>query len=662
MESGRRAQALAATGRSGDGGVAAPMASTSVISTYNPAQIRAAYGLPALPAAGAKLSAAQAAQLGAGQTTYIVDAMHDPNVAAELAAFNLKFRLPGCTTKAIVTNATLPLATASTSAGCELAVVYSNANAGMTSAALAYNAGWATEITLDVQWAHATAPLARIVLIEAPDASVNSLSAAVKLANAMGPGVVSMSFGANEGNWTASTDSAFAGRNMTYLAATGDSGAAVSWPAVSPNVLAVGGTRLSYSGSGVRSEQGWARTGGGISQYTAAPSYQANTVPGMGSLARRAVADVAFNADPTTGQYVAVMPPGSTAVSWLSVGGTSLSTPQWAGLIAVANAQRVLAAKAMIGVPHALLYGGIASVPGSYASAFADITQGSNGSCSTCTAKTGYDPLTGLGTPNVTNLLAALTAASSSNATTPVAGTPPVPAKTGPVITAAAMTGVLGKAMTGSINLTNSDNLAMKVTISGVPSGMTFTLSGSTLTARWANPATGNYSLSMRALDSAGRSTTAHGAGERQRKLSPSASAAKFEPASSPGRLRAPGPAISAASSPRRARPSRCFAAPSGAGPSRSPRAGAHSARPPNGGGHLTSPNSRRSTTPRRTAAPGSPRRTGPAAAHWPARYRRHNRRVRRNPAAGRRAHRHSPPGRANRAAAPSHRPTAPKR
>ncbi len=510
LESGRRAQALAAKGRSGDGGVAAPMASTSVISTYNPAQIRAAYGLPSLPAAGAKLSAAQSAQLGAGQTIYIVDAMHDPNLVAELAAFNLKFGLPTCTTKAIAANTALPLAAASTGAGCELAVVYSTANAGMTSAAPAYNAGWATEITLDVQWAHATAPLARIVLIEAPDASVNSLSAAIKLANAMGPGVVSMSFGANEGNWTANTDSAFAGSNMTYLAATGDSGAAVSWPAVSPRVLAVGGTRLSYSGSGPRSEQGWVRTGGGISQYTATPSYQANTVPGVSSLARRAVADVAFNADPTTGQYVAVMPPGSTAVSWLSVGGTSLSTPQWAGLIALANAQRVLVAKAVLGLPHALLYGGIASVPGSYASAFADITQGSNGSCSTCTAKIGYDPLTGLGTPNVTNLLAALTAASSSsNATTSVAGTTPVPAKTGPVITAAAMTGVLGKAMTGSISLTNSDNLAMTVTISGVPSGMTFTLSGSTLTARWASPATGNHSLSLRALDSASRSTTA---------------------------------------------------------------------------------------------------------------------------------------------------------
>ena len=93
---------------------AVPMASGAV-ATYTPAQIRAAYGLPALPAIGASLTAAQAAPLGAGQTVYIVDAMHDPNAAAELAAFNQKFGLPTCTTKAISPNATLPLAAASTS-------------------------------------------------------------------------------------------------------------------------------------------------------------------------------------------------------------------------------------------------------------------------------------------------------------------------------------------------------------------------------------------------------------------------------------------------------------------------------------------------------------------------------------------------------------------
>ncbi|MEG0882472.1 MAG: hypothetical protein RSH52_14540 [Janthinobacterium sp.] len=91
----------------GAGDSAAPMAGSSVVATYSPAQIRAAYDLPALPAAGTALTPAQAAQLGAGQTIYIVDAMHNPNAAAELAIFNQKFGLPGCTTKAIATNATL---------------------------------------------------------------------------------------------------------------------------------------------------------------------------------------------------------------------------------------------------------------------------------------------------------------------------------------------------------------------------------------------------------------------------------------------------------------------------------------------------------------------------------------------------------------------------
>eukprot|EP01133_Synstelium_polycarpum_P023273 gene23273-27911_t len=361
----------------------APMAGASVVATYSPAQIRAAYDLPALPAAGTALTPLQAAQLGAGQTIYIIDAMHDPNVAAELATFNQKFGLPACTSKAIATSATLPLPAAPAS-GCELSVVYSTPSNAMTATAPAYNSGWAMEIALDVQWAHATAPLARIVLIEAPDASINSLLGAVRLANLMG---------------------AFTGKNMTYLAATGDSGSGVSWPSVSPNVLAVGGTTLSYSGSGARSETAWSGTGGGISAYTALPTYQTGSLPGLGSLLRRNVADVAFNADPATGQYTAVMAQGSSSASWLSIGGTSLSTPQWAGLIAIANASRALQAKAALGVPHGMLYGQIAAVPGTYASNFADITQGSNGSCSVCTARVGYDPLGGLGTPNAKSLL-----------------------------------------------------------------------------------------------------------------------------------------------------------------------------------------------------------------------------------------------------------------
>ncbi|MFZ6674594.1 putative Ig domain-containing protein [Undibacterium sp. Xuan67W] len=478
MEMARNIRTRSALAQSLDT-VATPMA-TSSVATYTPAQIRAAYGLPALPASMTGLTAAQAAQLGAGQTIYIVDAMHDPNVVAELTAFNQKFGLPTCITKTIATNAKLPLAAASSST-CELAIVYNTAAGGMTSAAPAYDSGWATEITLDVQWAHATAPLARIVLIEAADASLNSLLGAVKLANAMGPGVVSMSFGANEGSWTASVDAAFTAANMTYLAATGDNGAAVEWPSVSPNVVAVGGTTLTYSGTGARSEISWSGTGGGTSAYTATPSYQTSSVPGMGSVARRTVADVAFNADPSSGQYVATITLGSTAVNWVSAGGTSLSTPQWAGIIAIANASRAAAAKPAIGAPHAMLYGQIATVPGTYANAFADITKGSDGTCTTCTAKTGYDQLTGLGTPNVTGLLSRLTGTVTAAA---------------PVVTPATITGQVGNALSFTVSATSANSLSYSLT--GAPSGMSI---NSTAAVTWTTPVTGTYSVTVTATD-----------------------------------------------------------------------------------------------------------------------------------------------------------------
>jgi len=461
-------------------GTAAPMAASTVIATYSPAQIRAAYGLPPLPVLGASLTAAQAAQMGAGQTIYIVDAQHDPNAAAELAAFNTKFGLPACTTKAIAVTASLPLPAASTTA-CEFSVVYNTATGTMTASAPAYNAGWATEIALDVQWAHATAPLARIVLIEAADASLNSLLGGVKLANAMGPGIVSMSFGAAEGSWTSSVDSVFTGAGMTYLAATGDSGAAVSWPSVSSNVVAVGGTTLTYTGTGARSEVSWSGTGGGISAYTATPSYQTSAVPGMGALPHRAVADVAFNADPASGQYVAVQTPG-TAVSWMSVGGTSLSTPQWAGLIAAANAVRAQSGKPALGAPHAILYGQIATVPGTYASVFSDITKGSDGTCALCTARVGYDPLSGLGTPNVTALMTALTVTGTAAA---------------PVVTPAAISGKVGTALTFTASVVAPNPVSFS--LGNAPAGMTI---GSTGVVSWATPVAGTYSVTVTAKDS----------------------------------------------------------------------------------------------------------------------------------------------------------------
>ena len=466
----------------GDEASATPLASNSVVATYTPAQIRAAYGLPALPSPGSSVTSAQAAQMGAGQTIYLVDANDDPNAATELATFNQQFGLPACTSSAVPVNATLPLAAASATAGCSFSVVYSAASGGMTAVAPAYDSGWATEIALDVQWAHATAPLARIVLIEAPDSGVNSLAAAVAVANSMGPGVVSMSFGAAESSWTAEFDPTFSVANMTYIAAAGDAGAEVEWPAVSTHVVAVGGTSLSYSGSGARSEVAWSGTGGGISRYVAAPAWQASIVPGMGSPTHREVTDVSFNADPATGEYLAVITPGSSSAGWMSAGGTSLATPQWAGVIAIANALRAQASQSPLGAPHAELYGQISAAPATYASAFLDVTQGSDGSCASCYAEAGYDLPTGLGTPNVTSLLGSL-----DSAATPVAS---------PVVTPATISGTTGSALSFCVSVTASDPVSFA--LSNAPAGMSISPAG---LVTWAAPILGSHAVTVTATD-----------------------------------------------------------------------------------------------------------------------------------------------------------------
>lgn len=477
---GARARMAGATA-SAEGAAVQPMAAGSTVTTYTPAQIRAAYNLPVLPDLSGSLTATEAAQLGAGQTVYIVNAYHDPNIAAELAAFASRFGLPGCDAATIDPAASLPLASAPGD-GCTLSVVYATSGGGMTANAPAYNAGWATEIALDVQWVHATAPMARIVLIEAPDSGIASIANAVALANAMGPGVVSLSLGANEGSWVSSVDSVFYGSGMSYAAATGDNGAAVEWPSVSPGVLAVGGTTLTFKGSGARSEAVWAGTGGGVSKFMARPSYQTKAVPGLGTPVRRAVADVAFNANPASGQYVAVMSQDGSRTSWVSAGGTSLATPQWAALLAVTNALRVQSGLGLIGAPHRSLYAAVASVPKLYAADFLDIKTGRDGSCALCVAKTGYDNPSGLGTPQGVSLLATL-----AGVTVPAIA---------PTLTPTAVNGQAGVALSFRVSVTAAN--ALRYSLSGAPTGMTVSAAG---VVSWAKPVAGNYSITVTATD-----------------------------------------------------------------------------------------------------------------------------------------------------------------
>src|SRR6202000_405845 len=128
----------------------------------------------------------------------------------------------------------------------------------------------------------AIAPLARIVLIEMPTSLSTDILGANLLARKLGPGVVSMSFGSVEAGWVASVDYYFAGTGMTYVAAAGDSGSQGRGPAGPPNVVAVGGTSLNWSGSGTRYEAAWSRTGGGMSAYEVLPSWQNGVTPAGG--------------------------------------------------------------------------------------------------------------------------------------------------------------------------------------------------------------------------------------------------------------------------------------------------------------------------------------------------------------------------------------------
>ena len=503
------------------------------IKTYTPADIRTAYKLPQLPASWTQLTELQKAQMGAGQTVYVVNAFHNPNIVEELRAFNDEFKLPSCTTVSIPVNTPLPLAAADKNAGCEFSVVYSNQNTLSVSAPL-FNSGWAEEIALDVQWVHATAPLARIILIEAPDALVSSLLSAINLANAMGPGVVSMSFGANEGNWTSSVDSSFSAADMTYVAATGDSGAEVNWPSVSSRVLAVGGTSLKTFDANGRTETSWSRTGGGVSVFVNLPDYQKpaysnSKLQVLSGATKRNVADVAFNADPDTGQYVATIANGK--VTWRRFGGTSIAAPQWAGITAITNATRALNGQGPIGLVQNLLYRAAGSVSDFFSSVVNDVqTRGVDQSNNTeLTTSVYYDLATGLGTPNVKSFMDLAGGDGSNSAQSPVPPSPvkpspPVdkPISSAPVVSDVSLDGIAGSSLAFSLSLSAPNPVTW--TLPDAPSGMQIDNSG---LVKWPEPIAGKYTATAVATDNV---TGLIGKGKVSFNISPANNAVQMEP------------------------------------------------------------------------------------------------------------------------------------
>jgi subtilase family serine protease len=316
-----------------------PDATPLAVSGNTPVNIKAAYNLPASGGQG---------------TIAIIDAYDNPNVASDLAVFSNQFGLPAA-----------------------------NLEVHKMSSFVRGNVNWGVEIALDVQWAHAIAPNAKILLVEAQSNSLSNLLSAVNYArNRADVVAVSMSWGASEFSTETSYDSYFTSPyGAVFYASSGDNGAGTSWPATSANVVSVGGTTLAFSNGVVSSETAWSGSGGGISAYVPKPAYQSSL-----SYSNRATPDVSYNADPNSGFAVY----DSYGYGWIVVGGTSAGAPQWAAIEALG-----------LSATNTNFYNAYAQAP-IYQANFRDVTVGSNG----YNAGAGYDLATGIGSPLTTNFAA----------------------------------------------------------------------------------------------------------------------------------------------------------------------------------------------------------------------------------------------------------------
>lgn len=320
-----------------------PDASTSPTG-LSPATIKSVYNFPTGTSAGT------------GATIAVVDAYDDPTAASDLSVFSGQYGLPACTT----------------ANGC-----FKKVNQTGGTRYPRANSGWALEISLDVQWAHAIAPGAKILLVEASSASFTNLLAAEDYAAAHA-GYVSNSWGGSEFSGESSYDSHFVHSGVSFFASSGDTGLPAQYPSASPNVISVGGTSLSFNPDGsLNSETGWSGSGGGCSVYEAATTDQS----GFGQYAqvscagKRATPDLALDADPNSGVSVYDSTSYNGQKGWWTVGGTSASSPMVAARSAVAGAV----------VNSTYVYGSTIL--------FRDITSGNNGD----PCLVGYDLVTGRG-------------------------------------------------------------------------------------------------------------------------------------------------------------------------------------------------------------------------------------------------------------------------
>lgn len=254
---------------------------------------------------------------GGSKVIAIVDAYDYPTACSDFNVFSKQFGLP---TANCANNGSDPV----------FDVVYASGSQPRG------NCGWAQEAALDIEWSHAMAPNAKIILVEAASNSNTDLMNAVTVArglvvSAVG-GQVSMSWGSSESSGETTYDSDFSGTGVTYFASSGDSGGKVIWPSASPNVISAGGTSVNRDSNGDFSgETTWSSAGGGPSKYETVPLYQ-QVVPFVWSSGQRGTPDISFDANPYTGVSVYDSTKCSGLVGWMVFGGTSVASPSLAGI------------------------------------------------------------------------------------------------------------------------------------------------------------------------------------------------------------------------------------------------------------------------------------------------------------------------------------------
>ncbi len=297
-----------------------------------------------------------------GSTLAVVVSYHYPSAAADLAVYRKQYGLPPCTA----------------SSGC-----FTTLNqAGQPGPYPSRDHGWALEAALDLQMASAACPQCRLLLVEANQPTTGSLNKAVDAAAAAGAAVTNHSYGITEYGGVVKANAHYDHPGVTAVAASGDYGyQPASFPASSPQVVAVGGTALHRAANGRGwTERAWRGSGSGCSAYFAKPSWQHDRACHM-----RTFGDVSAVAAPGTGVAVYDSFGLFGHRGWFVVGGTSAASPFVAGMIAAAGAG---------GLRPGDLY--------DTTRRFHDVRRGANGYCRNsyiCSAKTGYDGPTGWGTP-----------------------------------------------------------------------------------------------------------------------------------------------------------------------------------------------------------------------------------------------------------------------